>query len=175
MFRMIFVLWRPAFLLMLTIWVVCLVIYAIWHGKPNNSNCVILYWYSFFLKIFMHQSVKITDAIWLFTADNLFHSHSSIGQSESTPHWDSNRCPHLDRRTTYQLSYPSPFIDIVILSHHVTFTMVSGGLIPKYPAADRPCSQNTLLHRWYWYIMNSNRYKKHYITINYVKLPNVPL
>ncbi len=54
---------------------------------------------TFLIKIIMHQSVKLTDAIWLFTAGNLFPSHSCIGWPKSSPHWDSN--PNLrDRRLT---------------------------------------------------------------------------
>ncbi len=36
-------------------------------------------------KIVMHQLVKLTDTIWLFTAGNLFPSHSCIGWPKSSP------------------------------------------------------------------------------------------
>ncbi len=42
-----------------------------------------------------------------FTAGNLFLSHSGIGWPETSPHRDSILGPHIDRQTTYQLSYPS--------------------------------------------------------------------
>ncbi len=38
-----------------------------------------LYFFIFLRKIIMHQLVKLTDAIWHFTAGNLFPSHSCIG------------------------------------------------------------------------------------------------
>ncbi len=45
-----------------------------------------------------------------FTAGNLFPSHSCIGWPKSSPHWDSNLGPQLERQMTYQLSYPSPLL-----------------------------------------------------------------
>ncbi len=43
-----------------------------------------------------------------FTAGNLFPSHVL------SPHQDSNRAPQLERRTTYQLSYPPPFVSLAL-------------------------------------------------------------
>ncbi len=56
----------------------------------------------------MHQSVKLTGAIWLLhlvISSPLIHA---LVWSESSSHWNSNSGPQHERRTTYQLSYPSP-------------------------------------------------------------------
>ncbi len=55
----------------------------------------------------MHQSVKLTDAIWLLQLV-ISSPHSCIGWRESSPHWDSNSGPQIERQTTHQLSYPPP-------------------------------------------------------------------
>ncbi len=55
-----------------------------------------------------------------FTAGNLFPSQSCIGWPESSPHLDSNPGHQIERQTTYQLIYPSPFNTWFILS----FSMV---------------------------------------------------
>ncbi len=54
---------------------------------------------------------QVSQANWCnmtFTAGNLFPSHSCIGWPESSPHQDLNPGPQIERRMTYQLSYPSP-------------------------------------------------------------------
>ncbi len=42
-----------------------------------------------------------------FTAGNLFHTHSCIGWSESSPHRESNPGPQHEKHMTYQVGYPS--------------------------------------------------------------------
>ncbi len=74
---------------------------------PFNGSLNPIYFFLFFFKIIMHQLVKLTDPM-TFTAGNLFPSHSCIGWSDSSPHWDLNLGPQIERRTTYQLSYCSP-------------------------------------------------------------------
>ncbi len=64
-------------------------------------------------KKIMHQLVKLTDAIWLFTAGNLFPSHSCIGWPESSPHWHSRLSPQIERQTIYQ-STCSTYLTILI-------------------------------------------------------------
>ncbi len=90
-----------------------------------------------FFSFFNHYA-PIGQANWCnmtFTAGNLFPSHSSIGWPESSHHWDSNLGPQLERRTTYQLSYSCPLINLKVtvtwkqrkykdmfhLSHWLTF------------------------------------------------------
>ncbi len=63
-----------------------------------------------------------------FTAGNLFPSHWCIGWPKSSPHWDLNPDPQLERQTTYQLSFPSLFNSIPSGHHHrfifVRFIMI---------------------------------------------------
>ncbi len=52
------------------------------------------------------------------TACNLFPSHSCIGWPKSSPNWDSNLGPRIEkieRRMTYQLNYPSPLWTYLLL------------------------------------------------------------
>ncbi len=63
------------------------------------------------LSSFFFHYAPVSQINWCnmpFTAGNLFPSHSCIGWCESTPHWDSNLVPQIERQPTYQLSYPSP-------------------------------------------------------------------
>ncbi len=64
-------------------------------------------WYKhlffYFFKIIMNQLVKLTDAIWLLElaiSSPLIHA---LGD------WDLNPGTQIEKRTTYKLSYPSPF------------------------------------------------------------------
>ncbi len=62
----------------------------------------------------MHQLIKLIDAIWLSTAGNLFPSHSCIGWHKSSPHRYLNAGLQIERWMTYQLSYPSPLLLLLI-------------------------------------------------------------
>ncbi len=57
----------------------------------------------------MHQSVKLTGAIWLLQlliSSPLIHA-MVWPESSPHPHQDSNLVPQDERQTTYKLNYPS--------------------------------------------------------------------
>ncbi len=64
-----------------------------------------------------------------FIASSLFPSHTCIGWTESSPHHDLNPCPQHERRTTYQLSYPSP---LQLISHVYICTYTCMCVYPYY-------------------------------------------
>ncbi len=69
-----------------------------------------------FLFLDKNHYAPVSQANWCnmtFAVGNLFPSHSWIGWSESTSHWDSNPGPQLERRVTYQLSYPSLQVNLI--------------------------------------------------------------
>ncbi len=64
----------------------------------------------------MHESVKLSGAIWLLQlviSSPLIHA---LVWPESSLHWDSNPGPQHERWTTYQLSYPCPFFVFLVES-----------------------------------------------------------
>ncbi len=54
----------------------------------------------------MHQSVKLTGAIWLLQLGNLFPSHLCTDVTRVKPWPGFEPGPEHERQTTYQLSYP---------------------------------------------------------------------
>ncbi len=64
----------------------------------------------FFGGFFYKNYTPVSQANWCnmtFTAGNLFPSHA-LGDPSQAPHWDSNPGLQLERRKTFQISYPSP-------------------------------------------------------------------
>ncbi len=63
----------------------------------------------------MHQLVKLTDAIWLLQlaiSSSLIHALGDPPGSNpfdpGSPDWEAIPGPQIERRMTYELSYPSP-------------------------------------------------------------------
>ncbi len=60
-----------------------------------------IFFFNLCLKIIMHQSVKLTDAMWLLQLTisfPLIHAFGDLSQA----YWDLNPGPQLERRMTYQ-------------------------------------------------------------------------
>ncbi len=81
-------------------------------------NYISIFHYQLFFCFLINHYAPVSQANWCnmtFTAGNLFPSHSCIGWPKSSPHWDLNPGPQIEKRTTYQLSYRSPFFIINIV------------------------------------------------------------
>ncbi len=65
----------------------------------------------------MHQSVTLTEAIWLLQLVISSHLIHVLVWPESSPHQYSNLGPEHESWTKYQLSYPSPLLCYVILGY----------------------------------------------------------
>ncbi len=110
-----------------TVTLVWSIVVSIWAvggmiGGVSASFCTdkfgryVWWWCLFFYQIIMHQSVKLTGAIWLLQlviSSPLIHA---LVWPESSPYWDLNYGPQHERWTTYQLSYPSPMMMSLFLT-----------------------------------------------------------
>ncbi len=82
----------------------------------NQSELIFFFFFKFKFFLLENHYAAVSQANWcnmIFTAGNLFPSHSCIGWPESSPHQDLNPCPQIERRTTYQLSYPSTIMSFI--------------------------------------------------------------
>ncbi len=81
--------------------------YHKWHGL-SKLFCFFCFFYR---KVIIHQSVKLTDAVWLLQlviSSPLIHAFGDLSQAPTGIR------AQLERRMTFQLSYPSPFLLLAV-------------------------------------------------------------